>query len=588
MIETGINISLTENVSGPAQQVSKELGDVANSADGISKALDPDVLEGYLSKLNEIGQKYSEIQTKAQRERQRQKEEENAARQRDQAEANAARQRQNEQLQAAQQVQASIQATGAASVQAGRGDIVGAGMSGLRGLGGLLTGTAGIAVGAGIAGLAAAHGMATTYGEAAAVATPMAAMTGRLGTDLEANNQILLEEIGRTTDAVRRYGRTFEEGVAARTAFMRAGGTGTEGLSDAALYSLTYGEDLGSLAAFTGQAERYGQSDALNAVRAVKRGQGLSDAQFGEMLGGVQQIFTQGLSAGLVRPMEDIARQLEFFGRGDDPLWQGGLGAQRVSRMNQAVAGAANLQNQSDLFLYRAAAAGGGSYLDIRERMEQGLNPEMFQNLMGEFERFGYGETESVMQLSRMFGLSTTAARSLYSRRGQDITSAQVEATLGGELSQDMGRTTATIDVETSEDMRDALRGATEAVHEFEQSVKRGTAATIDFLAGPERSSGDAIVRKIISGENISSSSDIHSVMERLSWELMGQYADADIDPVEAVQRRATLTAAQSRVSADAVITGSEMQELLSLVQELIQAVNSDYTVNVEQVFGDI
>jgi len=406
MIETGAIISLQDNASATAKRVAEGFQEVTKGADGINSALDPRVLEEYNNKLTQIGEAYSKLNRGMQ-------------------------QSQSQQMQHAQQVFAGMSSS---VVQAGRGDVAGGALSGVKSLAGL-AGKISPAVAGGLAAVAgvgiAGNALAGIYGERAGPAGDIARLSGDMGTDIAANTLALRDAMSSTVDSVAKFGKTFEEGAAAAQVYLRAGGKDFGG-SQAASYSLAYGADFNRLAAFEGTTERYGMTGGLAAIDALRKAQGLKPGQFEEVLGGFQDIRSGRLSRGITGGESDLLRSMEFFGKAG-ATWQGALGAQKVQGMNQAVAGAAGLQQQSDLFLYRAAAGitPGGSMIDIKKRMEGGLTQEMFKGLMGEFGQMGYGDTESILTLSRMFGLSTTDAEALYGLRGQGLSGTQFE-NLGG------------------------------------------------------------------------------------------------------------------------------------------------------------
>lgn len=394
-MKTGVEISLQDNASAQARQIAAGLNQIVDSADGINSALNPKILEDYNRQLSQIGEKYAQLK-------------------------NTERNYEQQQMARARQATGLASTAGTAFTQLGTGNVGGAAMTaggGLSSLASLLGGPAALVAGIGLAGGVATNALANQYEQRAAPAQKIAALTGRFATDMEKNTASLREVMQSTVESVAKYGKTYEEGAAAQQAYIMSGGRNFA-RSQAAAYSQAYGLDFTRGAAFEGQLARYGQTRGLDWANAVRRSQGLSPAMLQEIMGGIQDIFQTGLSRGVIRTPSQIGRGLEFFGKAG-PTWQGGLGAQKVQGLNQALAGASGLQNQSDIFLYRAAAAQGGNMIDIKKRMEAGMTPELFKNLMDEFDRFGYGKNESIMQLSRMFGLSVTDAEKMYNLRGE-------------------------------------------------------------------------------------------------------------------------------------------------------------------------
>lgn len=410
MIETGVNLTLNDNASAAARRVADGFGEVATAADGINSALDPRVLDQYNQKLTEIGEAYSKLNRGISQQNRTQAQE----------------------MRHAQQVFAGM---GSAVSRVGGGDPTGAlaglATTGIAKLGSKLSGPAGIALAATAATIVGGVAAAGRYENRIPGAEMVAGLEGQMGGTIAENTQALSAAMAYTTNAVKDFGKTYEEGTVAAQAFLKAGGMDFAGTSQAAAYSLARRADFNRLASFEGMAQRYGIQGSLGIVDALRESQGLGIGQFEEMMGGYQDIVTSRLGRGISGGGGDIARQLEFFGNAG-VTWQGALGAQKVQGLNQTVAGAAGLQQQSDLFLYRAAAGiTGGDMIETKMLMEQGLSGEMFQGLMGEFGRIGYGETESILQLSKMFGISTTDAKALYGLKGQGIAGTRFEG-LGG------------------------------------------------------------------------------------------------------------------------------------------------------------
>ncbi len=413
MIETGVNLSLQDNVSSSSRRIASELDGIARSADGVNSAFDPRILDEYDRKLTQIGESYSKLNNQVGRQEQ----------------AQATRSR---------QIAGMFNTAGTSVAQAGRGDVGGAGLSAGKGIASMIGGKAGIAAAVAVAVGVGTNKLANIYGERTSSADRIASLSGDYGTDIGSNTSALREAMISTTDAVAKYGKTFEEGAKARETYLVAGGRDFSE-SKAAAYSKAYGLDFNRAASFEGVTERYGQARGLDWSNAIRRAQGLPDALLGEVMEGMQDIFTQGLSSGVVKSLPEIGRSMEFISRAGE-TFQGGLGAQRLQGLNQAVSGAAGLQSQSDLFLYRAASGlpGGGGLLETREIMEEGFTPELFEGLMKEFDRVGYGEIESVTQLSKMFGLSTKDARKMYGLRGEEALSQFI---VPEAIPEDMGKT---------------------------------------------------------------------------------------------------------------------------------------------------
>lgn len=452
--EAGIRLTLQADVSQSASQAAGELNQIAQSADVINESLDPKVLDDYNRKLTEIGENYSRIRNN----------------QRNQA-MSAQR--------AVSQVGGAVN-TGLSQTMAS-GDVVGGAIGGAKGLGGLLTGLGplGAAAGLAIGGLGVANMGANYYFGRSEPARRLAGMQGLYGFDPAENSERLRNTMNRVIDQVAEYGHTYEQGTQAVQGFLLAGGTNFES-TRAAQYSAAYGVDLNQTMAFEGGGQRFGENRGLQATRALVHGQGLLPSMFGEMMQGLNESFQQTLSMGIVRGFDDIARsQMYFSGAGQ--TWTGALGQQRVAQMDQAVRGAAGLGNQSDIFMYRAASQlGGGGLLETRKMLEQGMTPELFQGVRGQLERYGYGRTESILQMSRMFGLSTTAAEDLYDMRG--ASQAEFNELLKGDLAPPVGQTTETEYIGSVEGIKQAVGNVGATLFDTKQNIAETGEKLVKFM----------------------------------------------------------------------------------------------------------
>ena len=454
MIETGVNLTLNDNASAAARRAADGLEQVATAADEVNSALDPRMLDVYNQKLTEIGEAYTKL--------------DKGMKLRDQYQAQQTR-----------QMTGMIQSVGGGLVQAGRGDVAGGALSGVKSLTGL-AGKISPVVAAGFAAVAAVgiggNALANIYGERAGAAGTIAGLEGAMGTDIEANTMALRDAMRSTVDSVAKYGKTFEEGAKAADAFLRAGGSNFAGTSQAAAYSLARKADFNRLASFEGMTQRYGIGNGLAIVDALREAQGLIPAQYEEVMGGYQGIVSSRLGKGISGGGVDIARQLEFFSNAN-VTWQGGLGAQKVQGLNQAVAGAGGLQQQSDLFLYRAAAGltakTGGGLIETRMLMEKGLTPELFTGLMGQFGQMGYGREETIAQLQRTLNISATDANALYNMRNLGISGTKYEG-LGG-LAPGEGADVTTGYIETIEGVKQWVAELGEGIYELRVDAIDGT-----------------------------------------------------------------------------------------------------------------
>ncbi|MDC7221545.1 MAG: hypothetical protein PQJ59_16545 [Spirochaetales bacterium] len=433
-MDTSIKIGLQDNVSASARKISAELEGVAGSADKISQQLDPAYLERYNQELGKIGESYTRLNQQVTNQRNTQQ----------------------------QNIMSSMSAVGGGVgqgiVTAGTGDYAGGALAGAKGLSGLLSGlgpvglAASAAIGIGTVGSA----LSKQYEARSPYAMRISAIEKGFGESIEANTEALREAMATTVTAVSRYGKTFEEGAAAREAYLKSGGRDFVGQSEAAKYSTYYSADMGSLAQFEGMAGRYGQGRALDVTRASMTAQGLEGWAFEEVMGGLSSIFQSMLSSGVVGNISQIgATQAYFAGAG--PTFQGALGAQRVQQMNQAVYGAADLGSQEDIFMYRAASRmAKGDLTQTRLLMQGGMTPELFQNIISEYQGAGYDEYQMARMLEKSMGVSFAEARSLMGLGDPNLKEAYWNK-ISGEIADPTTNETLLIQVE--ETIRQALAG---------------------------------------------------------------------------------------------------------------------------------
>lgn len=577
-MRTSVEIALQDSASAQAQKIATGFDSVAQSADGINSALDPKVLEDYNRQLTQIGENYSQLKNKEKSYSQ-------------------------QQLNVSRQLQSAVSGVSAGVGQLGAGNIGGAATAvggGLSGLASLLGGPGMLFAGTALAAVAGGDVLAKQYEQRAAPAGRVAAMSGQYGTDVRSNTLALRDAMESTTDSVAKYGKTFEEGARAQETFLMAGGRDFGG-SQAAAYSQAYGIDFSRAAGFEGLTQRYGQGGGLQSADWLRKRQGFSPAMLDEVIGSMQDVFTQGLSRGVVRSSGDIARSLEYFS-GAGATFQGALGAQKVSGMDQALAGAGNLQSQSDMFMFRAASKlSGGDYLKTRKLMEGGMTPEMFKGVMGEFEEFGYGRTESVMQLSKIFGMSITEADGLYKnqRRGAGVG-------VGTALAEGYGATTESKYIGDREVLKQRVSGrmgakafdvkasvvggGVEMLDKFEELF--GGMATTGITADKIKASQlevDRIIERIPYSESVSKPLSLaghskYGVQSKLIEALQAGVSESEIS--SAIGGK--LTQYTSRTSAGGFnLTGEETADVVKLLVELIEATKETTTAVREDIVVD-
>jgi len=444
MIETGTIITVQDNASASAKRISEELQGVARSADNVNSSFDSRVLDEYDKKLTQIGENFSKLQQKQQ---------------------NVNRM----QVQRGHQIQGMTSSAVSTLTQAGRGDVGGAtdtAGKGLSGLASLMGGSGALLAGMAVAGVAVAgtNALANQYEPRSGPATKLAGLQGDFGTDMEANTKALREAMASTVESVSKFGITFEEGAKAQEAFLMAGGTDFPG-SRAGDYAMAGRGSIGQLSATSGLFQRYGQTGVLDTAEKLRKSQGLEVAQYGELLTGIESAFTSALSRGVIRDPNDIAITQAFMARGGE-TFQGALGAQKVAGMDQATANAGNLQSQEDIFLYRAGqklkANKSGGLIETQMLLEQGLSPELLNNLFGEYEAYGYGETEQIKKLQSAFGLSVTDASKIYGMDRANMTQNDLDNYTG--VKSGTGQTIETQYTENIENLRQTIAGEMGAV----------------------------------------------------------------------------------------------------------------------------
>lgn len=426
----------TGNTTANARMASEAFNDVAHSADNINSAFDPSMLEQYNARLTQIAESYSKLNRETTRQQQ--------------AQVNQMRQMQN--------VMGSM---GGGVTAAGAGSLSGMGGAAGKGLTGLLSMIpgAGLAAAALVTGGMTALKLSETYMGRAETAGNIAAMQSGLGGDMMENTRALNRAMKDTAGYLTKFGKTYEEAGQATEAFLRAGGKDLEGTGMGAFAMAFPFANIANVARTSGTFQRYGGGNLTGMSTALMNMQGLEPAQIEEIMTGISDIFTEGLSRGVVRQSEDITRNLEFFGRAGS-TWQGALGAQRVAGLNQVAAGAGHLQSQQDLMLYRAAQnvlGENASPLAIRKYLEQGMSADLFMGLGEEYKKFGYNREESIYALENQFGIGATAAEGLYGRWGGQGAVTDEDLAKAGIIKKGTGQTSTTVMNEFLQEIEDFI-----------------------------------------------------------------------------------------------------------------------------------
>ena len=210
------------------------------------------------------------------------------------------------------------------------------------------------------------------------------------------------------------------------------------------------GADRGVLQNFVGNAMRYGAAatanNALNPAYAALEQSGMHKGQLNEMLSSIQSVLEEGIANGFVKSTEEIANNLSMLSKlsGNNVLWQGQNGAQRLSQMNSALANSTSLESVSAVMNYQAAnnARGKmlaelsderttpqrrayikdqlkgidtGTYIDTMLLMEKGLSPDILKaqfDAVGSME--GNNTAGAIERFRQMYNLNYTGAKQVY------------------------------------------------------------------------------------------------------------------------------------------------------------------------------
>ena len=470
MQRTGVTIDVADNGSSNISRISAEMDKLTQSAGGIGKALDPGVLDDYLSKLNQIGQAYSNINDKMNRDG-----------------------RKPNQMVGA--VTGTFANAGNMASYASQGNIVGMASQANTGAGKVLEaagggGGAAIAIAALGAVLAGGNALSQSYEGRMAPAMSITGMMGKYSYDIDENTRQINEAMKETSDSVRRYGKTYEEGASSIQSYLKEGGSAAMAVGAAgasARYSRAYGADMGMASNFQGRAYRYGGgNDVLDVVNGLMRAQNLGPGQYDELLQGMEQIFTSALSSGISKEIAGIASTAAYFGQAGS-TYRGGMGAGFLQQMDAAAQGATGLQRQEDIFLFRAASRlTGGNYVDTMKMLEGGFTGaggvNLFKGFMGELSTFtGGGSENMIKQIVNTLGVSYTQAEdllNLYKGGGREITAGSIRQSLGAGFAES---TQSIFQANTEELKARIAEGAGEKAFQGKAAILSGVLSASDW-----------------------------------------------------------------------------------------------------------
>jgi hypothetical protein len=268
----------------------------------------------------------------------------------------------------------------------------------------------------------------------------------RFGTNIngkagEENGRVALSWYNRASEMSYGTGKTTEELMqAAQNRAAYGNFSGEESLSGARkdiMWERYTGANLSNIQRMSGLALRYGgDTDAIQQAFSGLQASGMGKGQFDEFLNSMQRIMEDGIEKGFVRGADEIASNMSMLSKlsGNDALWTGEQGANRLMRMNEAVSGATELQGVEDLLSFSVARdliggnkenfkrlmGGDGTYtdtyVDVMQLLERGVSEEL---LGGQFEavRNLEGEGNKAGQIERfrqMYNLNYTGAAKIY------------------------------------------------------------------------------------------------------------------------------------------------------------------------------
>lgn len=327
----------------------------------------------------------------------------------------------------------------------------------LAGLSPALLATGGVAlIGALIA--AGGNAMANQWEKNSEEAVDMQALYGRNieGKTKQQNSEELRELFNAASTKNERNftGYTTQEFMQLASGFSRFGINSSYSAMNNAADVLSWqrwsGADRGVLQNFVGNAMRYGAAatanNALNPAYAVLEQSGMHKGQLNEMLSSIQSVLEEGIANGFVKSTEEIANNLSMLSKlsGNNVLWQGQNGAQRLSQMNSALANSTSLESVSAVMNYQAAnnARGKmlaelsderttpqrrayikdqlkgidtGTYIDTMLLMEKGLSPDILKaqfDAVGSME--GNNTAGAIERFRQMYNLNYTGAKQVY------------------------------------------------------------------------------------------------------------------------------------------------------------------------------
>ncbi|MDR0475752.1 MAG: hypothetical protein LBH43_19040 [Treponema sp.] len=263
------------------------------------------------------------------------------------------------------------------------------------------------------------------------------------------NNKAGLDMYDRARMAASGSGLTVEGFIAATT---KLGAYGVQNETQAmnmaradSFLAHRTGADMDKIQSVSGAFSRYAGDDSASRIAyAGLNAQGMVNGQFNEFLTSMGRILEEGISQGFIRGADEIAGNMSLLHKlsGDNPLWQGEQGAQRLSQMNMAISSATNLQSVEDVISFSVArdwfkkieesspgdfglgqdvAVGKGNikytgtYVDSMQILERGASPELLRGQWDTVKGLEGGNTAAIIErLKNMYNLNYTGGTQLW------------------------------------------------------------------------------------------------------------------------------------------------------------------------------
>lgn len=198
--------------------------------------------------------------------------------------------------------------------------------------------------------------------------------------------------------------------------------------SNAGKWNQATGANADTMLRLQGMAERYGLGqDVISTAYGGLKASNMQKAQLDEFLNGLQSVIEDGISNGYLKSADDIAAQMTMFASlsGDNPLWQGQNGANKIMQMNGGLSGATEMGNvaqtiamgsakrvvdgmSSEDFEKRFGHKKTGTYLDY-EMALQNPSGEIYGQVLKDVKSYSGGNVAAQKEfLQQIFGINST------------------------------------------------------------------------------------------------------------------------------------------------------------------------------------